>query len=276
MDNFQTYTLKNVELAPYLQLATALIGKSRRIGGNQFRHIWATVGILIDHKVIDSTILKAAALHDLKEDAPGEYYPDQIRKIDRDGPRVVELVEELSIRDGEPKSEYLLRVMVHSSNEAKLIKLADRISNLTDIQLGTFDIVKVQKTISDTEKYILPYAKDVNLNMYNEIVDLIQTRTKYVQKTIELIANKVLGCVKNTINDYESVFQKLADLQVENTIKDINSLITIDNIANRQEIEEDINDDLTGFRQLLINSFEKVITEVSSEKILHITYSQFY
>ena len=63
--------LKSIYLAPYLQLATVLIGKSRYAGGNMFRHQIDTMGILIDYGYIDSVLLKASVIHDLVEDVPG-------------------------------------------------------------------------------------------------------------------------------------------------------------------------------------------------------------
>jgi len=208
MDNFTTDVLRKIALAPYIQIATALIGKARKIGGNQFRHNWATLGILIDHKIINPLILKAGVIHDLKEDAPECFFPDKICLIDCDGPRVVELVEELSIRDNETKIEYLERVMVDGSEEAKIIKLADRISNLIDIQLGTFDIHHIIRTLDETKKYILPYAKGINENLYLEMFDLITLSTKYMQRTIELIANKIINKVRDMILELENRAEK--------------------------------------------------------------------
>ena len=42
--------MKSIILAPYILKATALIGVKRKVGGNQFRHAFATLGILIDYK----------------------------------------------------------------------------------------------------------------------------------------------------------------------------------------------------------------------------------
>ena len=44
MDEDAMLTLKNMHLAPYIQLATSLIGKLRRSGGNMFRHQLDTMG----------------------------------------------------------------------------------------------------------------------------------------------------------------------------------------------------------------------------------------
>jgi GTP pyrophosphokinase len=248
MDNFETNILRNVSLAPYIQVATALIGKARKIGGNQFRHNWATLGILIDHKIIEPVILKAGVIHDLKEDAFASYFPEQIRLIDSDGRKVVELVEELSIIPGEKKVTYLERLMHTGSREAKVIKLADRISNLIDIQLGTFDIHKVKETLDETNNYILPFAKEINENMYLEMSDLITSRTKYVQRTIELIACRVMDRIKNIVIDIENI-----------------SEVTTEGISNVDDL-----------RKEFISSFHKLETEISSDLLIHSIYNNVY
>ena len=248
MDNFETNILQSIQLAPYIQVATALIGKARKIGGNQFRHNWATLGILIDHKMLEPVILKAGVIHDLKEDAPMDYYPEQIRLIDSDGSRVVELVEELSVRGSESKIIYLQRVMLEGSREAKIIKLADRISNLIDIQLGTFDIVKVKQTLAETKDYILPYAKEINENMYLEMADLVTSRTKYVQQTIEVITKGVLE-----------------------QLKDI--LISADNLEEIVTAAPFTIDDL---RKEFIGAFHKIKTELTSDFIISNIYRKIY
>ena len=54
MDNEHMLQLKNIYLAPYMQIATALIGKARFAGGNMFRHQLDTMSILIDYGYIDN------------------------------------------------------------------------------------------------------------------------------------------------------------------------------------------------------------------------------
>ena len=73
--------LKGIYLAPYFQLATALIGKSRHDGGNMFRHQIDTMGILIDYGYIDSVLLKASVIHDLIEDI-ADFDHERILEID--------------------------------------------------------------------------------------------------------------------------------------------------------------------------------------------------
>ena len=63
----------------------ALIGVSRKVGGNQFRHAFSTLGILLDYKYFnDSVLLKASLIHDLLEDVP-ETQVDEIRNTDFEG-----------------------------------------------------------------------------------------------------------------------------------------------------------------------------------------------
>ena len=64
-------TLGSITMAPYIVKAMALIGVKRRAGSNMFRHQISTMAILLDYKIIDPVLLKAAVIHDLFEDAPG-------------------------------------------------------------------------------------------------------------------------------------------------------------------------------------------------------------
>ena len=45
MDDSNMNQLGNMRIAPYMQLATALIGKARHAGGNMFRHQMDTLAI---------------------------------------------------------------------------------------------------------------------------------------------------------------------------------------------------------------------------------------
>ena len=182
MNSFET-SLGEMRLAPYIVKAMALIGVQRRGGSNMFRHQISTLGILLDYKVIDPVILKAALIHDLFEDAsglPGVSQAD-ITGIDQDGPQVYELVMEVTIRTvngvKEPKSEYLLRLMQYGSARARLLKLADRISNLTALGF-VHDVAFVKKYVQETRNYILPYAEAVNADMFRELSDLVASRSK--------------------------------------------------------------------------------------------------
>lgn len=169
-------TLKKLVLAPYMLKATALIGVSRKCGGNQFRHQFATLGILFDYKYFyDSVLLKASLLHDLVEDFSKDDL-DSIRNIDEDGVAVVNLILEVTKDDNETKEAYLERLLNFGSTRAKILKCADRISNLTDLHLDTHTSNKILAYLIQTEKYIIPMAKEVNSDFVKELTDLIIKR----------------------------------------------------------------------------------------------------
>ena len=94
--------LKGIYLAPYMQLATALIGKRRHSGGNMFRHQLDTMAILIDYGYIDSVLLKASVIHDVIEDIP-DFNHNLILGIDSESGQVYDLVLEVSKKEGQPK-----------------------------------------------------------------------------------------------------------------------------------------------------------------------------
>jgi (p)ppGpp synthase/HD superfamily hydrolase len=175
-------SLKNLVLAPYILKATALIGVSRKVGGNQFRHSFSTLGILLDYKYFkDSILLKAALIHDLLEDVP-ETGVDEIRRTDYEGNQVVDLVLEVTRRGEETKPQYLQRVLDHGSRYAKILKCADRISNLTDLHRDTHPDHKISGYLDQTEQYILPMAREVNPDMVIELTDLIKRRREIIRK----------------------------------------------------------------------------------------------
>lgn len=176
MDNLTA--LKNLTLAHYTLKATALIGVSRKCGGNQFRHQFATLGILMDYKYFeDSVLLKASLLHDIIEDFKDNNY-EEIRQIDSDGNDVVNLILEVSKPEGEPKEIYLKRILEYGSRRAKILKCADRISNLTDLHLDTHTAGKMAQYLDQTEKYIIPMAEEVNPDFVKELTDLVAKRRK--------------------------------------------------------------------------------------------------
>jgi (p)ppGpp synthase/HD superfamily hydrolase len=178
--------LAGIILAPYIVKAMALIGVKRRSGSNMFRHQISTMGILLDYKITDPVLLKASVIHDLFEDAatmPG-VTEEEIKQIDSDGPAVYELVMEVTIRTvngtREPKSEYLERIMKRGSDRAKVLKLADRISNI--FALGfVHDAPFVKRTLQETRDHILPQAEDVNHDMFRELSDLVENREQMLR-----------------------------------------------------------------------------------------------
>ncbi len=174
-------SLKNLVLAPYILKATALISVQREVGGNQFRHCFSTLGILLDYKFYtNSVLLKASLLHDLFEDLP-ETQIDEVRWIDSDGADVVNLVLEVTRRKDETKEQYLQRVLMEGSGNAHLLKCADRISNLTDLHRDTQSEQKISDYLDQTEKYVFPMARKVNDDMLIELTDLVARRRKIIR-----------------------------------------------------------------------------------------------
>jgi (p)ppGpp synthase/HD superfamily hydrolase len=179
--------LGSITLAPYIFKAMPLIGVRRKAGSNMFRHQINTMAILLDYKFINAVLLKAAVIHDLFEDAPGMpgVSREEIICIDEDGPAVYSLVMEVTRRivDGikESKSVYLTRVMESGSERAKILKLADRISNIYALGFVS-DEAFVSRYLRETREFVLPHAKRVNADMFRELSDLVddrQQKSKY-------------------------------------------------------------------------------------------------
>jgi len=193
MDDLEQ-SLSRITLAPYVVKAMALIGVGRRGGSNMFRHQLSTMAILLDYKISDPVLLKASVIHDLFEDAatlPG-VSADEIMRIDADGPAVFALVMEMTMRvsDGvkEPKRDYLLRIMQRGSWRAKVLKLADRISNLTALGF-VHDAAFVQRYLEETRAYILPFAEAISPDMFRELSDLVANR----ERLLPLLGPRGLG-----------------------------------------------------------------------------------
>ena len=175
-----TEKLRNLTLAPYIIKATALIGKGRNVGGNQFRHAFATLAILLDYKLYDDyVLLKASVIHDLLEDVP-ETDENELRSIDEQANMVVDLVKEVTRPSGMAKSDFLKGILEHGSYNAKLLKVVDRISNLTDLHRDFYSRKKMIHYLDQTEMYVVPMAMEVNKNMTIELKDLISKRRNHM------------------------------------------------------------------------------------------------
>ena len=181
MDTDRMFQLSNISFAPYIQLSTMLIGKQRHAGGNMFRHQIDTMGILMDYGYIDSVLLKASVVHDTVEDIP-DFDENLILNADSDGKDVLSLVLEVTKREGEKKDEFLKRIINYGSQKVKLLKCADRISNMISLGFVT-DSKFIERYCNETEFYILPIAIEVDYNMYQELISLIMTRRQFLEET---------------------------------------------------------------------------------------------
>jgi len=179
MNTQDMLVLKGIYLAPYMQLATALIGKQRHAGGNMFRHQIDTMGILLDYGYIDSVLLKASVIHDVIEDIP-DFNRNEILEIDSESGQVYDLVMEVTKLEGHSKPEYLKRIIEKGSHKAKVLKCADRISNMISLGFVTNPDF-IERYCDETELYIFPIALEVNFEMYQELIQLVISRRQYLE-----------------------------------------------------------------------------------------------
>jgi (p)ppGpp synthase/HD superfamily hydrolase len=171
--------LKSVYLAPYMQLGTGLIGKTRDSGGNMWRHQMDTLAILIDYNYIIPVLLKASVIHDVIEDIP-DFNRNLLINLDADGPDVYSLVLEVSRFPDETKAQFLTRVREHGSRYAKILKVADRISNM--VSLGYVNNPEfVVRYCTETETHIFPIADEIDKPMLRELQHLVSSRRQLVQ-----------------------------------------------------------------------------------------------
>jgi (p)ppGpp synthase/HD superfamily hydrolase len=175
--------LKGTFLAPYMQLATSLIGKVREGGGNMFRHQLDTMATLIDYGYIDSVLLKASIVHDLIEDVP-DFNRNLLLSTDFEGPQVYDLVMEVTRFPHETKPEFLTRIKESGSRQSKILKVADRISNM--ISLGfVINVEFISRYTEETVMYIIPIAEEVDKAMMGELKSLVESRRKYVSVFVD-------------------------------------------------------------------------------------------
>lgn len=184
MDLSDMLRLKNMHLAPYIQMATALIGKRRRSGGNMFRHQIDTMAILMDYGYIDSVLLKASVIHDLLEDVP-DFNRDLILEIDEESPEVYKLVLEVTRRPIETKVEFLSRIQEFGSVRSRVLKSADRISNMISLGYVT-DVEFIKRYTDETEAHVYPIAELVDGRMLEELRELVHTRREYLARCFEI------------------------------------------------------------------------------------------
>ena len=144
-----------------------------------FRHQLDTMAILIDYSYVDSVLIKASLVHDILEDIP-DFNHNQLLSIDFESHAVYELVKEVTRNPGESKIDFLTRILQTGSPNAKILKVADRISNM--ISLGFVnDLEFVNRYTNETEKHIYPMAEQVNGYMLMELRYLVESRRRYLE-----------------------------------------------------------------------------------------------
>jgi (p)ppGpp synthase/HD superfamily hydrolase len=173
MDERDVERLRDLVLSPYIHLATSLIGKPRECGGNMFRHQMDTLAILIDYGFLDNVLLKASLIHDLLEDNPGT----DVNRVTclEDGSEVLNLVREMTKSPGESKEVFLRRIRKRGSPNCKILKVADRISNMISLGLVN-DLDFIKRYSLETAFLVYPIAEEVSEHMSRELRDLISSR----------------------------------------------------------------------------------------------------
>lgn len=137
--------------------------------------------ILIDHNYYDTDTIAAAFLHDVVEDT----YTPQSVVINLFGQTVWQYVSLLSKTRHvlDPLTLELFSVskkdtasyyedISNAPKEVRLIKIADRLDNVSDIE--TFSNERKIKYITETEKYILPFAYKTDYEIAEKIKSRIQ------------------------------------------------------------------------------------------------------
>lgn len=176
------YPLSELELKAWEFAKEAHKGVNRKFSGvPYFEHV-RKVFILVK-KVDKREIMGAASLlHDTVEDVEWITY-DVIKK--EFGKEVADIVKELTSKDNVlqlmGKQNYLLNKMIHMSNDALIIKLCDRLQNLSD-HFSSSD--KFRRKYYLETKYIMD-ALIVNRNLnrpqltvYNQIVAILEMMSR--------------------------------------------------------------------------------------------------
>jgi (p)ppGpp synthase/HD superfamily hydrolase len=106
--------------------------------------------------------------------------------IDYESSDVYRLVLEVTRGTSEKKSDFLIRIFKEGSNNAKVLKVADRISNM--ISLGFVNKPEfVERYTRETVDYIFPIAEQIDILMLKELQALVESRRTYS----EIFAKKV-------------------------------------------------------------------------------------
>lgn len=133
--------------------------QTRPTGAPYLEHLLETVEVLVvGAGVTDPTVLTAAVLHDVVEDTPCTV----AQVAQRFGPQVAELVRWATKPDPGPGAdkqavrETYLRSFATAPRAAKLVKLADRVSNVQT--LDRMDAAFQRRYFAETVAHIVPLA----------------------------------------------------------------------------------------------------------------------
>ena len=143
-----------------IEFAVANHGDQQRpTGAPYLEHLLeALEALVVGAGVTDTDVLSAAVLHDVVEDTP----VSNAEVAGRFGPRVAELVGWVTIPEAGPGQnraevkEATLRKLAGAPNDAILVKLADRLSNVQTLRELGDD--RQRSYYAQTVRYIVPLA----------------------------------------------------------------------------------------------------------------------
>ena len=85
----------------------------------------------------------------------------------------------------ETKAEFLTRIREFGSDKSRVLKSADRISNMISLGYVT-DVEFVKRYTDETENLIFPIAALADQRMLKELVELVTTRREYLSRMFEI------------------------------------------------------------------------------------------
>jgi len=129
-------------------------GQERDGGGRYFDHPRAVSLTLLRQGVFDHELIIVALLHDVMEDSFILTWEDLEYIFDK---RVCSLVKLLTKEVGLPKDQYFPRLLSSNQPEAWLVKLADRLHNLSTLESCTRE--KQVKQIKETREKYFPLCQ---------------------------------------------------------------------------------------------------------------------
>lgn len=114
-------------------------------------------------------LLIAALFHDLIEDT--QITKKQIAK--EFGENIAQIVDEVSKKEGEVKEDYLANIK-NATKEARILKMADRIDNLLDMNIDSWDTAK-KRRYAEQAKIIFESCGEVDNTLAKELKKVIDS-----------------------------------------------------------------------------------------------------
>lgn len=142
------------------------------------------VARIIEHLKASPEVIAAALLHDVVEDT--EATIEEVETLF--GEEVALLVDELTTKKGkrENKADYLIEKMIHMSDAAIMIKLADRLHNVTYLEYDNVDQKFVKRYYNETRKILdgiseraLSHEATLVKERIEIILDFLEVRYEY-------------------------------------------------------------------------------------------------